>query len=96
MNVKFMSWECKLLFGKYGNGRTAIQLQDVSNGEPIAVATVNVPDHYLDADEVIIKDHSENEGMYQCLVDAGVVSPTMHFCNTGYVKCPVCKLLIHE
>lgn len=96
MNVKFMSWECKLLFGKYGNGRTAIQLMQVGTGEPIAVATVNIPDAYLDTDEVIIKDYSENVGMEKCLRDAGVIGEQLRQVRTGMVVCHVCKLLINE
>lgn len=93
--VNFLEEDCILQFGKYGNGRTAIQL--VSNDEMkelIATATVNIVDARCDADEVIIKDYSENDGMLAALVYAGVVSNPVRYAGSGYVSCPVCKLLI--
>jgi len=39
---------------------------------PVATATVNMPDIALEADEVLIKDYSENQGMAQAFEDAGI------------------------
>jgi hypothetical protein len=66
--VKFKKWDCVIVYAQYSNGRTAIQLKDDNDGSPVATATINVPDVYLEKDEVIIKDYSENEGMLDTLV----------------------------
>lgn len=79
--------------GKYSNGRTAIFLRD-AEGWPLATATVNIPSIPIAEDEVIIKNYSENEGMYKCLRKAGIISEYIRIVRTGYVMCPVCKLLI--
>lgn len=91
--VQFKKWLCVLKFGQYSNGRTAIELKDSVSGSPVAVATVNVPDVYLEKDEVIIKDYSENEGMLDTLVEAGIVQPTGRKVKSGFVECEVCKLV---
>lgn len=81
-----------LNFNEYGNRRTAMTLND-SNG-PITTITVNLPDVPLGSDEVIIKDHSENEGLLPSLVAAGVVSEPLYRASSGFCTYAVCKLLI--
>jgi hypothetical protein len=54
-------------------------------------ATVNAPNEYLEPDEVVIKNYSENEGCLPFLVTNGVVSPALRWVDYGM---PVVKLLI--
>jgi len=89
--IKFKQWECAVIFLSYGNGRTAISLDEVGTGEPIAVASVNLPDATINEDEVIIKNWSENEGVLEALVEAGIVTPLRKL-FTGFVQADVCKL----
>lgn len=60
----------------YRNGRPVIELIDVSDGQPYAVATVNMPEVLLSPNECLIKDYSENEGMYEFLVNNNIVTPS--------------------
>lgn len=92
MNVKFHDWDCKVVFGKYPNGRTAIQLFDSSTNEPIATATVNIPDAKIEPNQVIIKDYSENEGIYDCLKEAGIIQGVHKFVQVGHTYTLVCDL----
>ncbi len=93
--VQFKKWSCILLFDKYSNNdRTAIELVNEKDGSPVAIATVNIPDVYLEKDEVIIKNYSENNGMIDALIKSGVIEPTGRKVKTGFVECDVCKLLI--
>jgi len=94
MIVTFRNWNCKLHFRKYGNDRTALILTDVEDGSPVATATINIPEFPLAKEYVIIKDYSENEGMLDALMKAGVVGKPTRFVQSGFVTCPVCKLLI--
>ena len=41
-----------------------------------------------------IKDYSENEGMLDALVKAGIVSEPIEYYHTGYVTCPLVEVLI--
>jgi len=96
ITVKFKNWNCILDFGNYRvNDRTAIELVDKVTHEPVATATVNIPEEDIEDDEVIIKDYSENEGMLDALMQAGVVSEPLRMVETGFVEVPVCKLLIN-
>jgi hypothetical protein len=100
--IRFKNWDCELRFDKYcDNDRTAMELvaweddddKDVFEGEPISTCTVNIPEASLAVDEVIIKDYSENEGMLQTLLDAGVVELAGRSVRSGFVTCPVCILV---
>ena len=84
-----------MVLRKYGNGRTAVVLEDEEG--LYAVATVNLPDEPLEDGYVFVKDYSENEGMLQALVDAGIVERTdKDTVQSGYVEVPVAKLTIKE
>jgi hypothetical protein len=80
----------------YSNDRPAIELlwNDPEHNElhTYAIATVNMPEVNLKANEVLIKNYSENEGVLQFLVDNKIVVPTGKIVETGYVKLPICIL----
>ena len=94
MKVTFNNWDCILEKKTYPNNRIALQLIDAEDGSPVAMVTVNLPDEQLNDDEVLIKDYSENEGMYQALVDAKVISEAISYVQSGFVEVPKCKILI--
>lgn len=97
MQVKFKQWNCKVVFGKYHNGNTTIQLVadefDEFPGEPIATASVNLEDGVVGEGKVAIKDYSENEGMLDVMIEAGIVSTPVRLEMRGFVTIPICKLL---
>jgi len=93
MQVKFKMWDCDVRFHTYSNGRPAIVLIDAEDGSPIATASVNVPEEKLAIDEIAIKDYSENEGMLEVMVYAGIVSEPVRKIKSGFVTIPICKLL---
>jgi len=90
--VQFKKWNCSISFGKYSNGRTALQL--VQDGELIAVATVNIPEAKISENEVIIKSWSENAGMADNLIEAKIIGPIKAYVTTGFVAATVHELLI--
>lgn len=91
VKVKFKEHTCEAVFGKYANGRVSITLVD--SGETIAIATVNLVDSCIESDEVIIKDWSENKGMLDALIKAGIVAEPDKYEQTGHVIAFICKLL---
>lgn len=92
--VTFLRENCRLLRGAYSDGnRTALMLQ-CENGEPMAKCTVNLPDDHLGADEVAVKSYSENEGMVEALMAAGVIEKPYRSIQSGHVQIPVCRLLL--
>ena len=100
MIITFQDWQCRVVRGRYPNGRPAIQLFDVETDVPIATATINLPEIPLDDEEneVFIKDYSENEGMLQTLMAAGIVSAPIshHHINDYGTIVPLCELLYGE
>lgn len=92
--VKFKRWTGVIEKGKYRNDRTALSLENKKNGETILVATINIPEEVIADDEVIIKNYSENEGILDVLVAAGIVSKPIRYVDSAMITAPICKLLI--
>lgn len=92
-NVEFQGFTCKVQIEEYqNNGRKAITLIDVEDYSPVATATINMPDVHLGPNEVIVKNYSENDGMLQALVDAGIVKHTGKLAS-AYLSTPICTIL---
>jgi len=93
--VRLHGVDCRILMQRYELGnRIRLQLIAVDDELPYACATVNVPGVELAANEVLIKDWSENQGVLAALVAAGVVEETGRTVPTGRVEAKVTKLLI--
>lgn len=90
--IEFSGYTCRIMWGKYGNGRLALQLLDDEDWSPVAVASVNLPDVYMAPDEMAVKDWSENEGMLDALMEAGIVEKPHAMVPTGFVMAPICKI----
>lgn len=91
MKVKFLNYNCVVLFERYSNNkRVCLKLIDEDDGMEVVTATTNLPDIQLDENEVIIKNYSENEGVLQALIKAGVVYSPERFVDAG--RFPVCRL----
>ena len=83
----------KVVFTKYANtGNTAIVLKSLDD-EPMYTATVNITGYPLDKDECFIKDYSENEGVLNTLIHAGIIKETDIRIKQGFVELTVCKIL---
>lgn len=91
IKIQFFEGKCFMQIAKYSNGRTAIQLYDAEDGIPLCKATVNMPEINIEPDELIIKDYSENEGLFDWLVLNEIVIPSITFANNGFVSCPITK-----
>ena len=94
LKTPYTEYDVKLQWGKYGNGRKALELVDAENGWPVMTATVNVPEAQLSEGETIIKNYSENEGVLQFLQKNGIVGPVKREIGVGFVSCPVVDLLV--
>ena len=90
--VRFLGEACDIEFKTYPNGRTAIQLWCEEG--PMGTATVNIPEYPVPENHVLIKDWSENRGMLQALIDAGVVKDTGIVVPSGYVEANLAELLV--
>ena len=77
---------------RYGNGRKAICLYDVDD-MPFSTATINVSEKEVDIEKVIVKDYSENEGMYKFLRTNNIVAPSEEGYSLAFGDAPVCELL---
>lgn len=93
--IRFKNWVCVPRWHQYANNyRLALRLVDAVDGQPIATATVNIADEYLDENELIIKNYEENEGIVDALVKAKIIAPPHRLVKAGFQTCGVARLLI--
>jgi len=94
INSKYCDEEVELLFGHYEDGSTAIQAISLQ-GEPMFIATVDLDEKPAEGC-VFLKGWSENEGVPNALVKAGIVELTGRKIKTGYCEAEEAKLLLKE
>ncbi len=92
--IKFKDWICEVMIRQYRNDRVALELIDAEDGAPIAMATVNLPDDFLEPDHVFIKGWSENSGIAEALIEGGIIGPEVRRLPTGFVHATIHELLI--
>jgi hypothetical protein len=90
---RFIEGEIAVRFHRYNVDlrRVAITLLTLS-GEALAKVTVHQPAVSLAPEEVLIKDWSENEGLLEALVKAGVIETTGRTEPVGFEDAHVCTL----
>lgn len=96
MIVQHKQYNCKVVWGEYGNGNTTIQLYGAEGTEYehelIAVPTVNGEFELVD-DVVGIKTWSENKGIVHSLINGEVIEPELLGTeSTGFVAIEFYKL----
>ena len=91
VKAKYIKGEVDLVFGHYQDGSTAIRAFSL-DGEPMFTATVAL-DEVPPAGHVFLKGWSENEGIPESLVSAGIVKLTGRTIPTGYCEAFEAELL---
>lgn len=82
----------ELVWSRYHNGATALSLRGLRNPTIAMVPSVNIEGYVTDPKHVIIKNWSENQGILESLIEAGIVTPLMEI-PTGFVRANLCKVL---
>lgn len=90
--VRFNNEDCSVIIGQYGNGQTSVRLVG-EDGSPMATASVCLSDKDQYDNEVFIKDYSENMGILDALVEAGIVSQPVSAVLSGHAWIDICKLI---
>lgn len=90
--IEFKDRKCNLEWFRYSSKNYGFRLIDVSDGFPVANCTLNVPGAKLSDDEFIIKDYSENQGLYIALREADVIDKCNRTVTIGYNKGFICKI----
>ena len=90
--IFFGGYACEMQLNRYTNGNKCISLVDTRDGSAVATATVNLDGVELPANEVMVKDYSENKGMLRALRDSKVVENIVDVIQSGYVDIPVVTL----
>ena len=90
--LNFLGEDCHVELNRYQNGRLAICLVISKDGEPMTTATVNLPEIPLLDGFVFIKNYSENEGILDLFLKAGIVDEVMGHVPMGFVIIPICSI----
>jgi len=74
LKTRYSDCEAVVFLNKYvSKNRICLRLISPTQKETLHIATVNLPDVDLEPDEIAIKNYSENEGIYECLVEQEVI-----------------------
>lgn len=102
-NLTFIGIPCKVEISEYSaNGQAAIELVVADDakeedgyfpGEPVATATVCIPDRTLSNYQTLIKDYGENEGILKALVRSGVVEDLHQSVTVGLAQASLVRVL---
>lgn len=92
--LKYYEGPAEVEFSAYRDGKRVAIILLHPDGDRIATATVNIPEVKLKADEVIIKDYSENVGVFQTLIDNGVIADTGRSVPCGHTEARIARLLV--
>lgn len=90
--TKYENCEAYIVERTYANNRVMhLTVHHAETGEPLCVATTNVPGYRPAENHVLIKDWSENEGVFNALYSAGIISTVQRYVKTGFVKAYECE-----
>jgi len=73
---------------------TSLWLKNVNKRGFYLPATINVAKSLGDPNLVAIKDYSESEGVYDALIQAGIIEYTGKSIPSGWVMAPICRILV--
>jgi hypothetical protein len=77
---------------KFGDGLVVDLLEET--GEPYATVSVNIEGVRLADGEFVFKTYSENDGLLEAMLAAGIVETTGRFVAVGMAgDQPICRLL---
>ncbi len=92
--IKFSGYECIATVRPYGSGHIYMQLIDIKDGHPVARASFNIDYVPVIENMILIKSYGENEGMYEALLEAGIVKKCDRKYPIGFDSAHVCFLNI--
>lgn len=78
--------------GHYSDGSWALRLYSSEDGSAALTVTVAVEGTDIPDGHILIKDWSENEGVREALLKAGVIENVAVLIPTGFVYAYLCKL----
>lgn len=95
LHFKYKEWNVEVEFAEYYSpNNTAISLRDTDNKELITTATTNTG-RMLPDGTVAIKNWSENSGLDDDLVEAGILQKEpIGYIPSGMVEVPIYELTI--
>ena len=92
--LKHKTYNCEVAFARYVYKASfpCMMLYDAMTYEPVMTMTTLIPDHeYLEPGTFTIKDWSENAGILESLVSAGLAEDTGKTIKTGFVAAPIMR-----
>lgn len=88
---QFSGYTCYGKQEEYMNGNLAIQVYEVGTQEPVTMATINT-DTVHEPGYAFIANYSENTGLLNVLMEAGIVKEVVGMELSGYVLLPLCEI----
>lgn len=75
------------------NGRLCLRLQS-TDGEALMTVSSNLGEFEIANDSIFVKTYSENEGVMEALIEAGVLTEPKGSVSSGFCDFPICRVLV--
>ena len=93
IKTKYDTYEdCKVVYAKYPCGQNALIILE-SHDEPLMKASCTIPEYPIADNQVLIKNWSENEGIFQELVRHKIIKFTGKKIPTDFVYAHLCDII---
>lgn len=89
--VVYKNEECAVVKFTYSDGSRGLRLVSTEDGHPVMSCTISLGREFKE-NEVIIKDYSENKGIYNILLHADVIKAYSRRVQVGHNYGLVCNL----
>lgn len=89
--VKFGGYNCTLVIRPYNSGRVYMQLIDKEDGMPVARVSLDMDPVPVNKHSILLKSYSENEGIYEALLAAGIIRPVLKMYQVGFSEAHYCE-----
>ena len=80
--VSFLVMNWKLEISTYPNWTNAINLTEAEEGKLTLTATAYIAGIKLAEDEAVLKNYAENNGIFEALVESGVIKPAGRYAGS--------------
>lgn len=88
--IDFNGFKCYAKIRPYNNGHVYMHLHDCQDDQPIARVSLMIDEIPIVPNMIIVKSYSENDGMYESLLKAGIVKPCERKYPIGNVFAHIC------
>lgn len=88
--IEFQGFSCYAIARPYNSGKVHLHLYDLNDKLAVARCSLDVDQIPTIENMIIVKSYSENDGMYEALLKAGIIKPCERTYEIGFEEAHIC------